>query len=94
MERSLTLHLQQEGAKITGTAEIAAMGPRGGGGETRSVDISDGEAGEGTFSFSVAMGGRQRSVTLAFKGSVQGDTMEGTLTTPRGGETPFTGRRR
>jgi hypothetical protein len=93
MERTLTVHLEQVGATLTGTAEMPAMGPRGGGGETRTVDISDGEAAEGTFSFSIVMGGGQRSFTLTFKGSVEGDAMEGTLAMPRGGETPFTGKR-
>ena len=94
VERTLTVHLERDGSTLTGTAEMAAMGPRGGDGQTRSVEISDGQVGEGTFSFSVVMGGGPRSLTLAFHGSVEGDVMEGTLTTPRGGETPFTGKRR
>jgi hypothetical protein len=93
LERTLTVHLQQDGSTLTGTAEMAAMGQRGGGGEARTVDISDGKVEDGAFSFGIVVGGGQRSFTLTFSGRAQGDTMEGTLEAPMGGETPFTGKR-
>lgn len=93
MERTLTLNLAQDGTALTGTAEMAAMARGGQGGGTRTVDISDGKVEGASFSFSVVMGGGQRTFTLTFNGSVDGDAMKGTLATPMGGETAFAGKR-
>ena len=69
------------------------MGRGGEGGGTRTVAISDGTIEDGAFSFSIIMGGGQRSFSFTFQGTVSGDVMEGTVETPRGGGAPFKGRR-
>ena len=83
----------QDGTALTGSAEMT-MGRRGGGGETRTVDVTEGKVEGDDVSFTMIMGGGQRSFTLSFTGSVDSDTMEGMVTNPRGGENPFTGRRK
>jgi hypothetical protein len=93
MERTMVVHLEQDGAALTGTAEMAALGRGGGGGGTRTVELSDGMIEDGAFSFRITMGGGQRSFAFTFRGTVSGDAMEGTVETLRGGGTPFTGKR-
>jgi len=71
------------------------MGGRGGGagGGAREVEITDGKIEGNQISFSIAMGMGERSFTFSYAGTVEGDTMEGTMTTMRG-ENPFTGKRK
>ncbi len=90
-----TFLFEQDGTALTGTAQMAMRGrPGGGGGEgTREVEITDGKVEGNTITFSMAMGMGERSMAFTFKGTVTGDTMEGTMTTPRG-ENPFTGKRK
>lgn len=90
-----TFTFVQEGTVLTGTALMAARGGPGGGGggEAREVEITDGKVEGNNLSFTLAMGMGERSMTLSFAGAVEGDEMEGTLTTPRG-EIPFTGKRK
>lgn len=90
-----TFLFEQDGSALTGTAQMAMRGrPGGGGGEgTREVEITDGKVEGNSITFSLAMGMGQRSMTFTFKGTVTGDTMEGTMTTARG-ENPFTGKRK
>ena len=98
MERTVTVHLEQEGTELTGTAEMAAMGRPGGGGggagQTRTVDISDGIVAGSEITFSIVLGGGQRSIEMTFLGQVDGDTMEGTVSNPRGGDSPFKATRK
>ena len=90
-----TFLFEQDGTALTGTAQMAMRGrPGGGGGEgTREVEITDGKVEGNTITFSMAMGMGERSMAFTFKGTVTGDTMEGTMTTARG-ENPFTGKRK
>jgi hypothetical protein len=92
--RTLTATFAQEGSAVTGTVVFQFMGRGGGGGGgTREVKISDGRIENGTLTFTMAMGMGQRSFSQTFTGTVTGDSMEGTVTTPRG-ENPFTGKRK
>jgi len=84
----------QDGSALTGSAEMTMGRPGGGGGQSRTVEISDGTVEDGHISFSLALGGGQRSFTMSFAGTVDGDAMKGTVTNPRGGENPFTGKRK
>jgi hypothetical protein len=88
-----TFTFQQDGESFTGTAQVQGRGARpGGGGEggAREVAITDGVIDGQAITFSMAMGVGQRSMTFTFSGTVEGDSMEGTITNPRG-EMPFTG---
>lgn len=96
MERTLVVHLTQDGTSLTGNAEILMMGPPGGGGgggETREVEISEGSVDGANFNFTLTFGGAQRTFAITYAGTVDGDTMTGKVTSPRGGDTPFTGTR-
>ena len=88
-----TFTFTQDGMAFTGLAEMA-MGRRGAGagGGIREIEITDGKIEGNTITFSMAMGRGERSMSFTFSGTVDGDTMEGTMTTPRG-ESPFTGKR-
>ena len=89
-----TFVFAQEGLAFTGTAQMA-MGGRGAGagGGTREIEISDGKIEGNEITFSLAMGRGERSMSFTFVGTVDGDTMEGTMSTPRA-ENPFTGKKK
>jgi hypothetical protein len=86
----------QEGTALTGSAEMrrGRPGGGGGGGQARTAEISDGTVEDGSITFSLVLTGGPRTFTMDFAGSVDGDEMEGTVTNPRGGEDPFTGKRK
>jgi len=95
MDRTVVVQLQQDGMDLTGSAEMAAMGrPGGGGGGTRTVEITDGMVAGDEVVFTIVLGGGQRTFELMFAGQVDGDTMEGTVTSPMGGDSAFTGTRK
>jgi hypothetical protein len=98
MERTMVVHLEQDGASLTGTAEMPAMRRPGGGGggsaETRTVDISDGMVAGNEVLFTITLGRGDRTFAMTFSAAMDGDTMEGSVTNPMGGgESPFTGAR-
>jgi hypothetical protein len=90
----------QDGSALTGSAEMTRGRPGGGGGggggggQSRTVEITDGTVVDGNISFSLILGAGQRSFTMTFVGTVDGDAMKGTVSNPRGGENPFTGKRK
>ena len=89
-----TFIFQQDGDTFTGTAQMAMGGRGGGAGEgTRELEVGDGKVEGAQVTFSLAMGRGERSFTFTFTGTVEGDAMEGTMTTMRG-ENPFTGKRK
>ena len=105
MDRTMTVQLVQDGTELTGTAEMAAMGRPGGGGggggggaggagQTRTVDISDGMVAGDEVMFTIVLARGERTVEMAFAGQVDGDTMEGTVSNPMGGDSPFTATRK
>ncbi len=68
------MEIVQDGNTFTGTLELP-FGPS---------DISDGVI-EGTeISFKVAISRQGRSFEMIYTGKIEGDTMSGTATTPRG----------
>ena len=73
--------LAQDGMELTGTVQT----------QRGESSLSNGMVHGSEVSFSVAVRGGQ--ATLSFKGEVDGDTMAGTVTTPRG-ESPWTGKRK
>jgi len=79
--RTMTLKLIQNGAELIGTL----------GSERGTSDIEEGIVDGSAFSFGVTMARGERSFTLTYRGTVDGETMKGTMITPRG-ESPFTGK--
>ena len=79
--QTFVITFEQDGMELTGTAQMR----RGEG------TVSDGMIHGNEVSFTLSVGGGR--FTLTFKGEVDGDTMAGTLTTPRG-ESPWTGKKK
>ena len=102
VDRTVTVHLKQDRTALTGTAEIPAMGRpggnrggnRGGAGQTRTVEISDGLVAGTEVMFTLVLGRRDRTFEMTFAGQVDGDAMEGTVSGPMDGESPFTATRK
>ena len=92
--QTVSFTFAQDGSALTGSAEMTMGRPGGGGGQSRTVEITNGTVEDGNISFSMVLGGGQRSFTMSFAGTVDGDVMKGTVTNPRGGENPFTGKRK
>lgn len=78
-----TLTLQQQGERLTGRLENERFG---------SSEISDGSATGNGFRFSTTANLGGQSISLTYEGTVSGNEMTGTVTTPRG-SIPFTGTR-
>ncbi len=100
--KTQTLVLAVEGSTLTGTLTFGGGGRRGGGGGGRGpqapLEITDGTVDGNAFSFSMMLEFGGGSITIAYSGTVDGDTMEGSRTFSGGGRgggqpTPFTGTR-
>ena len=92
---TLVLEVEEQGLEGTLMMQPRGGGPRGGGprgGSPPQMVLSDGAVEGASFSFTVTMSMRGNSITQEFSGSVDGDEMSGTITTPRG-ERPFSGTR-
>jgi hypothetical protein len=90
-QQTMTLALTQDGAELTGTITLA-VGRRGGGGP-QTLEVSDGMVDGSSFSFGVTLNFGGNSITQTYSGTVDGDSMEGTIEGGRGGGRPFTGAR-
>lgn len=93
-----TMTLVQDGSALTGSVTLSFGGRRGGGGGgggggSQTVDIEDGTVDGDSFSFSYTLTFGDNSIALSFSGTIDGDTMEGTIDGGRGGGRPFTGER-
>lgn len=94
--QTMTLPLVQDGAEFTGTVTLSAggrRGGRGGGGGMQTVELSDGQVDGAAFSFSLVRNFNGDLIMLAFSGTIDGDSMEGSIEGGRGRGQPFTGRR-
>lgn len=80
--RTSTFTFEQEGTVLTGTVE----GGRG------STPISSGSVEGNVITFKVVRGMGDRSMELTYTGTLDGDTITGSVSTPRG-EREFTMRR-
>jgi hypothetical protein len=80
---TMTLNLTQEGTKVAGTATMR-MG---------DVPIKDAKLDGNTLSFTLELGRGERTFEMQCKATVDGDAMKGTMSNPRGGDRPFTGKR-
>lgn len=77
-----TLVFEQDGTELKGTLE----GQRG------TVEFDGGTVEGNTISFTMVRSGQGRTFEMAYTGTVEGDTMNGTMSTPRG-EQPWTAKR-
>ncbi len=84
-----TLTLMVDGSTVTGT--LAFQG-RGGGGGPQSFPVSDGTLEGNSFTFTVTLSFGGNSIEQIYSGTVDGDTIEGTIRGGRGDQ-PFTGTR-
>jgi hypothetical protein len=78
-----TLTLEQRGDQLTGRIENPRFG---------SNEISDGSVTGNGFRFSTTANFGGQSISLTYEGTVSGNQMSGTVTTPRGAR-PFSGTR-
>lgn len=78
-----TLNLTQDGTNVTGTATMR-MG---------DVPIKDAKLDGNNLTFTIEVGRGERTFEMHYKATVDGDTMKGTISNPRGGDRPFTGKR-
>ena len=77
-----TFTFEQDGSKLTGT--LASQ--RG------DMEISDGTMEGNKISFKMVMTRGDRTMEMVYSGTVEGDTITGTMQTPRG-EQPWTAKR-
>jgi len=94
--QTMTLMLDQDGSALTGTVTLSGGGRRGGdggGGGSRTIEISDGVVDGQSFSFTMTVSFGDRSMEQAFSGTIEGDSIEGTIEGGRGGGRPFSGER-
>ena len=84
-----TLTLMVDGSTVTGT--LAFQGGPGGGGP-QSFPVSNGTVTGNSFSFTVTLSFGGNSFEQMYRGTVDGDTIEGTVEGGRGAQ-PFTGKR-
>ena len=93
--RTQTLVLAVEGSTLTGTITFTGGGRRGGGGGTpQAIEISDGTVDGNSFTFTVTRSFGGNSFSQVYSGTIEGDAIEGTIDSGRGGAgRPFTGTR-
>ena len=77
-----TFTFEQDGGKLTGTL----TSQRG------DMEISDGTIEGNKISFKLVMTRGDRTIEMTYSGTVEGDTITGTMQTPRG-ERPWTAQR-
>ena len=77
-----TFTFEQDGSKLTGTL----------GSQRGDMEISDGTIEGNKISFKLVMTRGDRTIEMTYSGTVEGDTITGTMQTPRG-EQPWTAQR-
>ena len=89
-----TLTLTVEGSTVTGTMamEFGGGGGGGGGGGPQSFPVSDGTVNGNQFSFTVTLNRQGQSFEQRYSGTIDGETLTGTIRGGRGDQ-PFTAKR-
>ena len=88
-----TLTLTVEGSTVTGTMEMNfGGGGGGGGGGPQSFPVSDGTVNGNQFSFTVTLSFGGNEIPQMFSGTIDGETLMGTIRGGRGDQ-PFTATR-
>ena len=77
-----TFTFERDGGKLTGTL----------GSQRGDMEISDGTIEGNKISFKLVMTRGDRTIEMTYSGTVEGDTITGTMQTPRG-EQPWTAQR-
>jgi len=84
-----TLDLKAEGSKLVGTV-ATAMGDR----EPRKTEVKDGKIDGNKFSFTTVMSTPNGEFKSNWQGTVEGDTLKGTIARDGGQERPFEAKRK
>ncbi len=89
-----TLTLTVEGSTVTGNLafEFGGGGGGGGGGGPQSFPVSDGTVNGNQFSFTVTLNRQGQSFEQRYSGTIDGETLTGTIRGGRGDQ-PFTAKR-
>jgi len=88
-----TLTLAVEGSTVTGTMEMNfGGGGGGGGGGPQSFPVSEGTVNGNQFSFTVTLNFGGNEIPQMFSGTIDGETLMGTIRGGRGDQ-PFTATR-
>ena len=89
-----TLTLTVEGSTVTGNLEFnfGGRGGGGGGGGPQSFPVSDGTVNGNQFSFTVTLSFGGNSFDQMYSGTIDGETLSGTIRGGRGDQ-PFTAKR-
>ena len=88
-----TLTLVVEGSTVTGTLAFNFGGGRGGGGGgPQSFPVSDGTVNGNQFSFTVTLSFGGNEIPKMYSGTIDGETLMGTIRGGRGDQ-PFTAKR-
>ncbi len=88
-----TLTLIVEGSTVTGSLEFNFGGGRGGGGGgPQSFPVSDGTVNGNQFSFTITLSFGGNSFDQMYSGTIDGETLSGTIRGGRGDQ-PFTAKR-
>ena len=81
-----------DGSTLTGTLAFTGGGRRGGGGGPQSFDISNGTIDGNSFSFTVTLSFGGNEIPQMYSGTIDGETLMGTIRGGRGDQ-PFTAKR-
>jgi len=89
-----TLTLAVEGSTVTGNLEFnfGGRGGGGGGGGPQSFPVSDGTVNGNQFSFTITLSFGGNSFDQMYSGTIDGETLSGTIRGGRGDQ-PFTAKR-
>ncbi len=88
-----TLTLTVEGSTVTGTMAFqGGRGGGGGGGGPQSFPVSDGTVNGNQFSFTVTLSFNGNDIAQMYSGTIDGETLTGTIRGGRGDQ-PFTAKR-
>ena len=92
--RTLMLTLTVDGSMLTGSVTFTGGGRRGGGGGggPQSFPVSDGTVNGNQFSFTVTLSFNGNSIPQMYSGTIDGETLMGTIRGGRGDQ-PFTAKR-
>ena len=92
--RVQTLTLVVEGSTVTGSLEFnfGGGGGGGGGGGPQSFPVSDGTVNGNQFSFTVTLSFNGNDIPQMYSGTIDGETLMGTIRGGRGDQ-PFTAKR-
>ena len=91
-ERTVTIHIEQDGEKLTVTMQggMGRRGGQGGGGEITAEGTISGNKVEWSFSRSTPRG----DFTTKYTGTVEGDTMSGEVDRGERGTAPWSAKRK